>query len=118
MMEKKIEIYHNPHCSKSREAKQYLENKQIPHEAILYLKTGLSAEKLKNIVGKIGFTSPLELVRTNEEIWKKEFKGKNLTEDEILQAMAENPKLIQRPILIHENKAVIARPTEKIEKIL
>ena len=112
-----IQIIHNPRCSKSRDGLAYLENNNIDHEIIAYLDKPLSKEQLTLILKKLSL-SPIDLVRKNEAIWKENYKGKNLTDDEIITAMVENPKLIERPIFINKDKAVIGRPTENIEKIL
>lgn len=113
-----IKIYHNPHCSKSREGLAYLENKGVSLEVIKYLDEGISKEELSNLIKKIGYESPIELVRTNEKIWKENYKGKDLSSDEIIEAMVDEPKLIQRPIIVNGDKAVVGRPTEKIDEVI
>jgi len=112
-----IKIYHNPRCSKSRMGVAFLEDAKINYEVVNYLKEPPSEEELKDLIDKLGIT-PIELVRKNEKIWKENYKGKDLSDDEIIKAMVENPKLIERPIVINGNKAVVARPTEKIKEIL
>lgn len=112
-----IEIYHNPRCSKSREAVKYLEQSNIAFKIIKYLDQPPSYDELSDIIKKLGI-NPMELVRTNEAVWKENYKGKELSDKQLIQAMIENPKLIQRPIVINAEKAVVARPTDKIEKIL
>lgn len=112
-----ITIYHNPRCSKSREGLCFLEDKNIPHQVIKYLDERLTVSELKQIV-KILDITPLELVRTKEEIWKTNFKNQTLTDDEIIQILVDYPKLIERPIVINENRGVIARPFSKINEIL
>ena len=77
----------------------------------------LTVSELKNII-KLLKIKPIELVRVKEAIWKENFKDKNLTDDEIIEAMVENPKLIERPIVVNGTKAVIARPIEKIDEIV
>lgn len=115
---KMIKIYHNPRCSKSREGLAYLENKGVPHEVIKYLDEGITKEELTDLIKKLGYESPLELVRTNEKIWKENYKGKDLSADEIIEAMVENPKLIQRPIIVNGDKAVMGRPAENIDEVI
>lgn len=112
-----IKIYHNPKCSKSRAGLKYLEDKGISAEVIDYIKSPISVKELKEIIKKLGI-KPLDLIRKKEDIFVKEYKNKSLTDDEWLNVMAENPRLIERPVVINGNKAVIARPTEKIEEIL
>ncbi|MCL8005925.1 arsenate reductase (glutaredoxin) [Gelidibacter japonicus] len=110
-------IYHNPRCSKSREALEILETQKEDYEVIKYMDELLSVEKLKELI-KLLKIKPIELVRTNESIWKEKFKNSDLTDDELIAAMAKYPKLIERPIVIKANKAVIGRPPKKILEIL
>lgn len=112
-----LTIYHNPRCSKSREGVQFLEENNIDFQVVKYLNEPLSENELKEIIGKLGI-KPIELVRTKEEIWKNNYKDKSLTNDEIIKAMHENPRLIERPIVVNGNKAVIARPFSLIKNIL
>ncbi|RXJ45899.1 arsenate reductase (glutaredoxin) [Gelidibacter gilvus] len=112
-----ILIYHNPRCSKSREALDILETSKADYEVIKYMDQLLSIEKLKELITLLKI-QPIELVRTNEAIWKENFKNSDLTDDELIAAMAKHPKLIERPIVINGNKAVIGRPPQKILKIL
>lgn len=112
-----IKIYHNPRCRKSREGLQILEESGKEFEVVKYLDTPPSYIELAAIIGKLGYHA-IDLVRTNEQIWKDNFKGKDLTDEEIIQAMVDNPKLIERPIVIHDNTAVIGRPPEKIKEVL
>ena len=112
-----IKIYHNPRCRKSREGLQLLKESKQEFKIIEYLKETLSFDELKSIINLLGIT-PLELIRKNESIWKKNYKGKELTNDEVIRAMTEHPKLIERPIVINKEKAVIGRPPENIEYIL
>jgi len=112
-----IQIYHNPRCSKSRQGLAIVENAKVDFEIIKYLTTPLSAIELTEIIKKLGI-KPIELVRIKEVIWKENFKGKELSDKEIIEAMAQFPKLIERPIVVNENKAVLGRPPETIEGIL
>lgn len=112
-----IKIYHNPRCSKSRAGVDYLKNKKIQFEIIEYLKSDLRFEELKDIIKKLEI-QPIDLVRKNESIWKEKYKNLEMSHDEIIRAMLENPKLIERPILVKDDKAVIGRPTENIDKII
>ena len=112
-----IKIYHNPRCRKSREGLQLLKESKQEFKIIEYLKETPNFDELKSIINLLGIT-PLELIRKNESIWKKNYKGKELTNDEVIRAMTEYPKLIERPIVINKEKAVIGRPPENIEYIL
>ena len=108
-----IKIYHNPRCRKSREGLQILENSGKEFEIIKYLDDIPSEEELAKIIKKLNI-NPIQLVRKNEKVWKENYKGKDLSDHEIVKAMIENPKLIERPIVINNNKAVIGRPPETI----
>lgn len=112
-----IKIYHNNRCSKSRLGLELLEQSGKPFEIVKYLEIPITAKELKNIIMLLGI-KPIDLVRKNETIWKTDFKNKTLTDAQIIEAMVKNPKLIERPIVINNNKAVIGRPTEKISEII
>lgn len=112
-----IKIYHNNRCSKSRCGLELLEASGKEFEIVKYLEDTLSIDELKHIISILGI-KPIDLVRTNEPIWKLEFKDKTLTDNQIVAAMVKNPKLIERPIVINGNKAVIGRPAEKILEII
>ncbi len=112
-----IKIYHNNRCSKSRSGVAILENSGKEFEIVKYLDNVPSVEELTEIINLLNI-SPIELVRKNEKIWKENFKGKELSDNEIITAMVENPKLIERPIVINGNKAVVGRPPEVINDIL
>ncbi|RKR13336.1 arsenate reductase [Maribacter vaceletii] len=112
-----ITIYHNPRCSKSRQGLQALENSGKEFTVKKYLEDIPSEKELKDIIQKLEI-SPLELVRKNEAIWKELYKGKSLSDADIIKAMVTHPKLIERPIVIKNDKAVIGRPLENITKLL
>jgi len=112
-----MKIYHNPRCSKSRQGLALLQDSKIDFEIVEYLKTPLTETDIKELVAKLNI-DPLDLVRKNEAIWKEKFKGKELSNEDVIKAMAENPKLIERPIVVHKDKAVIGRPPEKIISII
>lgn len=112
-----MKIYHNPRCGKSREGLAILQESKLPFEIINYLETPLSTVELTEIIKLLGI-SPIDLVRKNEAIWKENYKGKNLSDSDIITAMVKNPKLIERPIVINKSKAVIGRPPELIKSIL
>lgn len=112
-----ITIYHNPRCSKSREGLAYLEEKGLPYNITKYLDEPLTKEELTEVLKKLNF-KPIELVRTQEEIWKELTKDKELNDNEIIDAMVKHPRLIERPIIINGDRAVVARPLENIDTIL
>jgi polyphosphate kinase len=112
-----MKIYHNPHCSKSREGLQYLEQQGCEFEVINYMKDGITPREIRDFLNKSGLRVT-DIIRTNEELYKEQFKGKELTEDEWIIILAENPKLIQRPWVIKGTHAVLARPAEEIQKLL
>ena len=112
-----IKIYHNNRCSKSRCGLQILEESGKEFEIIKYLENTPSIDELKTLLDLIGI-QPIDLIRKNEAIWKSDFKGKDLSNNDIIKAMVENPKLIERPIVINGNKAIIGRPPEKILDII
>ena len=112
-----IKIYHNPRCRKSREGLALLESKNIDFEVIKYLENPIDFDELNSIIDLLGI-SPIALVRKTEKIWKENFKDKALSDKEIVQAMVDYPKLIERPIVAGKNKAVIGRPPENINLIV
>ena len=112
-----IKIYHNPRCSKSRQGVQVLEESGKEFQIVKYLEDVPSEKELTEIINLLGIT-PIQLIRKTEKIWKEEFKGKELSDTQIIKAMIENPKLIERPIVINNNKAVIGRPPEDILSII
>jgi arsenate reductase (glutaredoxin) len=112
-----LKIYHNPRCKKSREGLTYLQAKTDEYVLVEYLKSGLKEDDIKEILLK-AHLKPFDLVRTQEPIYKKEFKGKNFTEEEWIEIIIENPKLLQRPVLVGKHKAVIAQPAEKVDEVV
>ena len=112
-----IKIYHNPRCSKSRQGLEVIENSGKEFKIIKYLNDVPSEEELTEIIDLLNI-SPIELVRKNESIWKENYKEKQLSDQEIIKAMITHPKLIERPIVINNKKAVIGRPVEDILKVL
>lgn len=112
-----IEIYHNNRCRKSREGLELLENSGKEFKVVKYLEEVPSFKDLKSIIDLLGI-DPIELVRKNEAIWKENYKGKILSNDDVINAMVSNPKLIERPIVINGKRAVIGRPPELILDII
>ena len=113
-----VKIYHNPRCSKSRETLQLLEEKGTETEVIEYLKTPPDVATLKTVIKALGITA-MQLVRTHEDEFKQAGLDKDgVTEEEIINAMVQYPKLIERPIVVNGNKVVIGRPPKNILTIL
>ena len=112
-----MKIYHNPRCSKSRQGLAILQDAQVEPEIINYIKNPITFTELKDILQKLAIPS-IDLVRKNEAIWKENFKNKELSENDVIEAMITYPKLIERPIVINGEAAVIGRPPEKIKELL
>lgn len=112
-----IQIYHNPRCSKSRSCENFLSELNQPYQVIRYLDNPLNFAEIKALLEKLEIPAE-ELIRKSEKIWKENFKGKILTEEQLIEAMVHNPILIERPIIVNGNRAVIGRPLENIDKIL
>ncbi len=110
-------LYHNPRCSKSRETLHLLEEAGETVEIVRYLDNPPSKKELKQIISLLGI-KPIDLVRTKENEWAENYKGKTLTVDEVIDAMVKFPKLIERPIAVKGLKAAIGRPPEDVLKIL
>ncbi|MBF4471582.1 MULTISPECIES: arsenate reductase family protein [Flavobacterium] len=112
-----IQIYHNQRCGKSRSCLLFLEESNKDFEIINYLSTPPTAAELTVLLKQLNF-SPIELVRQKEKIWIENFKGKTLTDDQIIQAMAENPILIERPIIVKDGQAIIGRDLDKVSPFI
>lgn len=112
-----ITIYHNPRCAKSRQGLAVLESSGKKFEIIKYLETHPTIEELSQLIKKLAI-EPINLVRKNEVVWRENYKKQSLTDNQILSALSENPKLIERPIVIVGKKAVIGRPKERIIELL
>lgn len=112
-----IKIYHNPRCRKSREALALLKEKGDHVVVQEYLKEPPTKEELREIVSLLEIR-PFDLIRKSENEYKDNFKGKNLSDEEWLDAMIAYPKLIERPIVINERSAIIGRPPENVLSIL
>ena len=112
-----VKIYHNSRCGKSREALKTLEEKGIEPVVVEYMKEPMTEKGLAELLLKLDMDA-IDLVRTKETDWKENFKGKELDEGEIILAMIEYPKLMERPIIEKGNKAVVARPADKMNELL
>ncbi|WP_347880912.1 arsenate reductase family protein, partial [Empedobacter sp. GD03861] len=110
-------ILHNSRCGKSRDAVKVLEESGKDFEIREYLKEPLTKDELRTILTRLNL-KPIDIVRTNEEDWKINFKGKELSDDEVLNALVEYPKLIQRPIVTDEKSGVVGRPKELVENFI
>ena len=111
-----LTIYHNPRCKKSRAGLQYVVEKKMEHQVREYLKDPLSEAELTTLVMKL-HVKPFELIRTQEEYYRKELKGLNFNNEEWIKVMVENPKLIHRPIVEGKYKAVVGDPVENIDNL-
>ncbi len=113
-----LTLYHNPRCSKSRAALELLEARGLKPEIVRYLDSPLSTSELKELLNKLGLTAR-QLLRTGEDEYKTlELVDAGLEEAQLIAAMVEHPKLIERPILVAGDKAIIGRPPEKVLEIL
>jgi len=112
-----MKIYHNPRCSKSRQTLSIIEEAGAPVEIVEYLKEPLSKDELGQLIAFLGI-KPLDLIRKNESDFKEHFKGKTLSDDEWISAMINYPKLMERPIVVKEGKAIIGRPPELVKALL
>ena len=112
-----VTIWHNPRCGKSRQGLALLEENGIEADIVKYLETTPSADEIKAVLKKLGI-SARELMRTKEAIYKELGLKEVNDEERLIQAMAENPKLIERPVVIMGDKAVIGRPPEKIVELV
>ncbi len=112
-----ITIWHNPRCSKSREALKILEENNCDKEVVKYLENNPSEQEIKNILKMLGL-SARELMRTKEDIYK-ELQLKDINdENTLIEAMAKHPKLIERPVIIKGDKAIIGRPTSIVANFI
>lgn len=112
-----MKIYHNPRCRKSRETLQLIQDAGVEPEVVEYLKDVPSKADLKELVGMLGI-KPYDLLRRGEKDFKENFKGKDLSDDEWIAAMVKYPKLIERPIVVKQKKAVLGRPPENVKELL
>ncbi|MCC9603302.1 arsenate reductase (glutaredoxin) [Stieleria sp. JC731] len=111
-------IFHNPRCSKSREAVELLRSRDIEFQEVRYLDDPPSAKELKQVVKMLGI-KPADLVRRKEKLFKElQLEDQKLSDKKWIEIMVENPKLIERPIVIHNEHAAIGRPIEKIVELL
>lgn len=112
-----LKIYHNTRCSKSRHALELLHKLGQEVEVVEYLNTPPTAAQLKEVLQKLDMR-PEDLIRKGEALYKEKYKGKTLSDAEWIQVMTENPVLIERPIVLKGDKAVLGRPLEKVLELL
>ena len=112
-----VTIWHNPKCSKSRDSFRLLEERGIDAEVIKYLDTPPTKEELKEVLKMLGI-APRELMRTKEALYKELHLDEETDDEKLIEAMVSNPKLIERPIVIKEGKAMIGRPLEKVLELI
>jgi len=112
-----FKIYHFPRCKTSRDGLKLLQENGIEPEIIRYRKNPLNQSEIKNLLQKLDMKAE-ELVRKKDKVYKQEFKDKTLSESEWIEAMANHPSLIERPVVVNNDKAVLGRPTEKIAELL
>ncbi|ELY3596864.1 arsenate reductase (glutaredoxin) [Cronobacter turicensis] len=118
-MSRDVTIYHNPRCSKSRETLSLLTERGIEPDVVLYLETPPDAATIKTLLKQLGFSQARELMRTKEELYKTlNLADASLSEEALIQAMVDNPKLIERPIVVSHGKARLGRPPEQVLEIL
>lgn len=118
MSQEKLVIYHNPRCSKSRETLQLLEDNNVTPEIIDYLENPPTASELSSIIAKLGVDAR-DLLRTTEQVYRDaELDDNSLTDAEIIEAICEYPALLQRPIVVAGEKAIIGRPPTRVLDIL
>jgi arsenate reductase len=110
-------IYHNPKCKKSRETLQRIRDAGTEPEIVEYLKTPPSPDELRDLLQKLGMNAE-DIIRKGEKVYKEEFKGKELSEEEWLEVLNQNPKLIERPIVVENDRAVLGRPPENVDELL
>ncbi|MDP7554541.1 MAG: arsenate reductase (glutaredoxin), partial [Candidatus Thioglobus sp.] len=111
-MNKEVIIYHNPKCSKSRKTLEIIKSKNIEPTIILYLVNKLSKTEVENLLSKLGL-SIRNILRTGEDEYKNNnLKNENLSDDQLIEFLIKFPKLLQRPIVVKNSKAVIGRPPE------
>ena len=117
MADKKLSIYHNPRCSKSREALEIINASGCEVDVINYQKRRLSKKEIKELLAKLNL-KPIDIIRSKEEIFIKKFKDKKFTDAEWIQLIIDNPILLERPIVVSNYSAIIARPPKLLEEFL
>lgn len=111
-----MQIYHNPRCRKSRETLNIIQENGFEPEIILYLENMPEKNILKSLLDKLNIPAE-NLIRKNEDVYKTTYKGKSLSEEEWIDAMITHPKLMERPIVVKGDKAVLGRPPENVREL-
>ncbi len=114
---KPFTIYHNPKCTKSRQTLALLQENEVEPKVVEYLETPPTAAELKSILTKLGM-KPEQLVRRGEDVYKTNYAGRTLTDAQWIEAMVEHPILIERPIVVSGERAVLGRPPENVKQLL
>ena len=109
-----LQILHNPRCGKSRDCLLFTTDSKVPFQIINYIENPLNVDELKDLINKLKI-KPIELVRQKESIWIENYLGKKMTNLQIIKAIAKHPILMQRPIVIDGDKAIIGREIDKLE---
>lgn len=118
-MSKAVKIYHNPRCSKSRETLSLLQSNGVEPEVVLYLESPADAATLRQLLTMLGMSSARELMRQKEDLYQSlNLADSNLSEEALIQAMVDNPKLMERPIVVANGQARIGRPPEAVLEIV
>ncbi|MBE0357950.1 MULTISPECIES: arsenate reductase (glutaredoxin) [Pseudoalteromonas] len=113
-----VTLYHNSRCSKSRETLALLQNNSIEPTIVEYLKTPLTHQQITTLISQLGFSSARDLMRTKEDDYKSLNLKDETSENALINAIVQNPKLIERPIVVNNNKAAIGRPPENVLSVL
>ncbi len=112
-----LKFYHNPRCRTSRAALQYLRNKNIEVKVIDYFRVPFSEAELSDVLVRLNM-KPKDIIRTQEALYKSDFRGRSFTDWEWVRILTENPRLIRRPIIVRDYKAVVGDTTENIDRLL
>jgi len=114
-----VTIYHNPRCSKSCETLSLLKSHGVEPQVVLYLETPPDAATLRDLVQMLNLSSARDLMRQKEELYRTlNLADSGLSEEALIQAMVENPKLIERPVVVKQGQARIGRPSEQVLELL
>lgn len=111
-----IKVYHNPRCAKSREAIQWLQEKNYEFQEYRYMDEGLRPDEMEELLEKLDMDAQ-DLIRKNEKVWKENYSKLDLSEEELIMVMVEEPRLMQRPIVVQGDLAILARPVEELERL-
>jgi arsenate reductase len=112
-----VRIYHNPRCRKSRETLEIIRQAGYEPEIVEYLQNPPSKNELKDMLEKMG-KSPEQIIRKGEDIFKSNFKGRTLSDEEWIEVLVNHPNLLERPIVVHDEKVALGRPPENVRSIL